>query len=125
MTSQYYINKINKLINNQDKILNNATVNEVMKRYPDRIPVIIKPIDNKQPEIDKHKYLVPKDIVLSQFLFIIKKRIRDLKPEEALFLFVNKTTIPKTTSTMSEIYSNYKSEDDFLYIEYSLENTFG
>lgn len=125
MSSEDYINKIKNLLNNKDKILTKNTVKDVMNRYPDRLPVIVKPVDKRQPEIDKHKYLVPKDITLAQFLFIIKKRIRDLKPEEALFLFVNGSIIPKSTSTMSELYDTYKTEDEFLYINYSLENTFG
>jgi GABA(A) receptor-associated protein len=125
MSSEDYIKKINHLITNKDRILTKTTVNEVMKRYPDRLPVIVQPIDKKQPEIDKHKYLVPKDLLLSQFIFIIKKRIRDLKPDEAIFLFVNGDTIPKATSTISELYSDYKNEDNFLIVKYSLENTFG
>lgn len=125
MSSQEYINKINNLLQNRDKILTKNTVKEVMKKYPDRLPIIVQPIDKKQPEIDKHKYLVPKDIVLSQFIFIIKKRIKELKPEEAIFLFVNDNIVPKSTATMSELYEQYKNEDEFLIIKYSLENTFG
>jgi GABA(A) receptor-associated protein len=125
MSSEEYISKISNLINNKDKILTKSTVKEVMKRYPDRIPVIVKPTDKKQPEIDKHKYLVPKDMLISQFIFIIKKRIRNLKPDEAIFLFINGSTLPKVTATIGESYDQYKTEDEFLYITYSLENTFG
>lgn len=125
MTSEFYINKINDLLNNKDKVLNKDTVKNVMKKYPDRIPVLVYPMDSKQPQIDKSKYLVPKDMLISQFIFIIKKRLTTVKPEEAIFLFVNKDTLPKSTDTMSELYQKYKNEDNFLLIQYSLENTFG
>ena len=75
------------------------------------------------PEIDKRKFLVPNDISVAQFMWIIRKRIQ-LPSEKAIFLFVNKT-IPQSSSTMGQIYNNYKDEDGFLYISYSGENTFG
>ena len=41
-------------------------------------------------EIDKRKYLVPSDITVAQFMWIIRKRIQ-LPSEKAIFLFVDKT----------------------------------
>ncbi|CAF3965804.1 unnamed protein product [Rotaria magnacalcarata] len=75
------------------------------------------------PEIDKRKFLVPSDITIAQFKWIILKRIQ-LAPEKAIFLFVNKT-IPTTSATLGEIYAEHKDEDSFLYMAYAGENTFG
>ena len=61
--------------------------------------------------------------LVAQFMWIIRKRIQ-LPSEKAIFLFVNKT-IPQSSSTMGQIYTNFKDEDGFLYIAYSGENTFG
>jgi GABA(A) receptor-associated protein len=47
-------------------------------KYPDRIPIVIKPNKNT-PELDKHKYLVPGDINIGEFVNIIRKRIKVLK----------------------------------------------
>ena len=41
------------------------------------------------PDIDKRKFLVPNDISVAQFMWIIRKRIQ-LPSEKALFLFVGK-----------------------------------
>jgi hypothetical protein len=62
---------------------------KIMKRDPDRIPVICEKNrhDVSCPEIDKHKYLVPYDITVGQFIYVIRKRIR-LPSSSALFLFV-------------------------------------
>jgi len=97
---------------------------KIRTKYPDRIPVVVERVPNSQiPEIDKRKFLVPNDISVAQFMWIIRKRIQ-LPSEKAIFLFVNKT-IPQSSSTMGQIYTSFKDEDGFLYIAYSGENTFG
>lgn len=53
-------------------------------------------------DLDKKKYLVPSDLTVGQFYFLIRKRIH-LRPEEALFFFVN-NQIPPTSATLSSIY---------------------
>ncbi|VEL15149.1 unnamed protein product [Protopolystoma xenopodis] len=70
--------------------------------------------------MDKNKYLVPSDLTVGQFYFLIRKRI-SLKPEEALFFFVD-NTIPPTSATMSALYEEHHDKDLFLYIAYSDEN---
>ncbi|XP_014795540.1 PREDICTED: gamma-aminobutyric acid receptor-associated protein-like 1 [Calidris pugnax] len=54
------------------------------------------------PDLDKRKYLVPSDLTVGQFYFLIRKRIH-LRPEDALFFFVN-NTIPPTSATMGQLY---------------------
>uniref|UniRef100_A0A8C9KWV8 Gamma-aminobutyric acid receptor-associated protein n=1 Tax=Serinus canaria TaxID=9135 RepID=A0A8C9KWV8_SERCA len=39
-------------------------------------------------DLDKKKYLVPSDLTVGQFYFLIRKRIH-LRAEDALFFFVN------------------------------------
>ena len=97
---------------------------KIMEKYPDRIPVICE----KDPQsdinnINKIKYLVPKDLTVGQFVYVIRKRIQ-LSPEKAIFIFVN-NTIPPIASLMSSVYTQHKDDDGFLYITYSGENTFG
>lgn len=76
------------------------------------------------PSIDKKKYLVPSDLTVGQFIYVIRKRIK-LTPEQALFLFVDDGILPPVAQLMSSIYDEYKDEDGFLYMTYSGENTFG
>lgn len=54
-------------------------------------------------ELDKKKYLVPSDLTVGQFYFLIRKRVH-LRPEDALFFFVN-NVIPPTSATMGSLYS--------------------
>ena len=80
-------------------------------------------IDSTLKDIDKQKYLVPKDLTFSQFIYIIRKRIH-LNEAEALFIFVNNKLIPSNKS-MNEVYNSDKCDDGFLYVNYTNENTFG
>jgi GABA(A) receptor-associated protein len=98
--------------------------NGLLKKYPDRVPVICEKTEGKyNPEIDKNKYLVPISITLGQFLVIVRQRI-EIKPEEAVFLFVNDCIVP-SNELIGNIYYQHKDPDNFLYISYSKENTFG
>lgn len=68
------------------------------------------------PTIDKKKYLVPSDLTVGQFCYVIRKRIK-LAPEKAIFIFVNEV-LPPTAALMSSIYEEHKDDDGFLYITY-------
>nr|XP_010908955.1 autophagy-related protein 8C isoform X3 [Elaeis guineensis] len=68
-------------------------------------------------------YLVPADLTVGQFVYVVRKRIK-LGAEKAIFIFV-KNTLPPTAVMMSAIYEENKDEDGFLYMTYSGENTFG
>ena len=100
--------------------------NNILNKYPDRIPCILEKSSfgsNELPEIDKQKFLVPGELTMSQFMFVIKKRI-NLKPEQAIFVFCN-GQILVNHSEMKNIYNKYKNTDNYLYLEYSGESTFG
>lgn len=88
------------------------------------MPVICEKVENLDiPEIDKRKYLVPVDLSIGQFVYVIRKRIK-LPSEKAIFIFVN-DILPPTAALISTIYEEHKDEDGFLYVLYSGENTFG
>ena len=97
---------------------------KIRTKYPDRIPIIVEKVHNSDiTEIDKKKYLVPADLTMGQFQYVIRKRIK-LDQTQALFIFIN-NTLPTTSTLISQIYEDKKDEDGFLYITYSSENTFG
>ena len=56
-------------------------------------------------DLDKKKYLVPSDLTVGQFYFLIRKRI-SLRPEDALFFFVN-NVIPPTSATMGNFFYRF------------------
>merc|ERR1711939_811893 len=101
-----------------------AEAERIRQKYADRIPVICEKVEKSDiATIDKKKYLVPADLTVGQFVYVIHKRIK-LSPEKAIFIFVDEV-LPPTAALMSSIYEEHKDEDGFLYISYSGENTFG
>merc|ERR1712045_942083 len=97
---------------------------KIRRKYPDRVPVIVeKSPKARVGDLDKKKYLVPSDLTVGQFYFLIRKRI-SLRPEDALFFFVN-NAIPPTSATMGSLYQEHHEEDFFLYIAYSDESVYG
>jgi len=93
-------------------------------RYPGRIPIICEKDSRSDiPSIDKQKYLVPDNLTVGQFIYVIRRRI-NLSPEKAIFVFVN-NVLPPTSALISTIYEKHKDADNFLYMNYSGENCFG
>lgn len=98
---------------------------KILTKYPDRIPIICeKNARSKEtPELDKHKYLVPYDLTVGQFMYVVRKRL-SLPSEKAIYFFIN-GSIPASSVLLNQLYQNQKDADGFLYIHYSLESTFG
>lgn len=103
-----------------------AESSRMRHKFPDKIPIIVeKDVHSKNvPNIDKNKYLVPDELIVGQFLHIIRKRIK-LSAEKGLFIFINGSILPPTASLISNIYAEYVDDDGFLYLTYSGDNVFG
>ena len=96
----------------------------IAEKHPDKCSIIVGRIEGSDiPEIDKHKFLVPKELIVSQFSHVIRKRIQ-IEPEKALFLFCDKI-LPVASGTIGDLYEKHRDHDGFLYITYASENTFG
>jgi GABA(A) receptor-associated protein len=96
----------------------------VLIKFPDRRPIICERTRKTDlPKIDKKKYLVPYELTIGQFIYVIRKRMQ-LKPEEAIFLFINNKTM-SSNSIIGNVYEYEKDVDGFLYIQYTKESTFG
>jgi len=102
----------------------NTEAIRILNKYPDRIPIILKKNeDSNISSIEKTKYLVPKDMIMSQFVFTIRKNL-SIKSHEALFFIIN-NKVPTASASIGEVYLIDKDPDGFMYITYSNENTFG
>ena len=98
---------------------------KIRKTYPNRIPVIIKLEENSNLKCTKFKFLAPNDIILSSFINELRtKHIKDLTAKQALFVTIN-NIMPPINSQFEELYDRYKNRDGFLYLNISVENTFG
>ena len=95
----------------------------IVIKYPERVPIICERFTTNVPEVDRKKYLCPRDLSLANFIYVIRKRMT-LNSEKALYLFVNNKMIP-CSKLLGTIYEQEKDEDGFLYINYGGESTFG
>ena len=100
----------------------------ILTRYPERIPIIVekhmKEKDGSQYTLDKKKYLTPGDLTVTQFQFVIRKRLA-LPPTDSIFFFAKNDTLLLPTSEMSQVYETKKDDDGFMYIRYAYHETFG
>ena len=98
---------------------------KILLKYPNRIPIICEKNYNSTnvPDIDKHKYLVSRDLTLGQFMHIIRQRM-NLSAEVGLYIFIS-GFIPTNSQFLSNLYVDFRDDDGFLYVIYDLENTFG
>lgn len=100
-----------------------TTSEYILNTYTNKIPIIIRTKDNSNFQLEKLKYIVPKDITIQQFHCILNKYIKNNK-KQSIVLFVN-NTLPINTESVGNLYNEHKDNDGFLYITLIKENTFG
>ena len=101
-----------------------AESKRIIEKYPSKIPIIVEKQKNSDvSDIDKQKYLVPNDLTMGQFVYVIRRRLK-LEQEKAIFIFVN-NILPPTSAFVQQVYEEHRDDDGFLYVTYSGENSFG
>lgn len=113
---------------NFEKLKKNISV--IRSKFPNRIPVIVTKAKNNNDDIPDPapgkkyaKYLVPNNLTVGQFIYIIRKRM-NLSSEKAIFIYVN-NKLPPTAMIMSQLYNRECGDLGYLLMTYSGENTFG
>ncbi len=96
----------------------------MLDKHPDRVPLIIeKQAGSKLPDIDRRKWLVPRDMTFGAWTTVLRRRI-SLSPTEGLFIFVG-NTVPTGSATLGELYEAHKEMTGLLLMTYATQNTFG
>ncbi|XP_077294073.1 microtubule-associated protein 1 light chain 3 gamma-like [Arctopsyche grandis] len=101
-------------------------VEAIRSKFPTKIPLIVERYykERSLPTLDKSKFLVPQEITMSQFLVIIRNRMK-LLPNQALYLLIANRSMLSMSHTMAQAYTDYASDDGFLYITYASQEMFG
>lgn len=89
--------------------------NELRCKYPDRIPLIIQKSDIP---LNKHKYLIPYDMYVSEFLRYVCKNT-DTDHNKSIILFIEEK-LPTPNSQFKKYLKNEIIKVSILY-----NNTFG
>lgn len=96
----------------------------VRDKYRDRIPVFVDRATSKDPPSKKSKYIIEGTTTFGALLAVIRKQII-VPAGSGLFVYtLNHQMIPVSNLVVT-VYNDFKSEDGFLYVLYTLENTFG
>ena len=95
----------------------------VLKAHPHHVPVLVEPVDDRAPAIDKKKFLVPRDFTAAQLAFAVRRRMR-MGATQALFLHCDGCLLTGET-VLGGLCDAHRNEDGFLYVHYALENAFG
>ncbi len=97
---------------------------KVMETHPNKVPVILEKAPTAEvPDVDRNKYLLPREFTVANFLDVIRKRT-NLGKEQAIFVYVN-GSVPASNAMFGSIYEQHKDADGFLYIVYTGESSFG
>lgn len=102
-------------------------------RYPDRVPVLCERCAGARsdlPDMERNKFAVPDSMLFGEFKYIVHKQItqssRGLPVDETIYLFVGESGVqPRTSAMMGDLYKLHGTEDSFLYVRYTAENTLG
>jgi hypothetical protein len=97
-------------------------------RYPNHIPIIVN-VDSKIISLDKKKFIVPKNINLSDFITIIEKKLKNLEENDTLIISVNNNgtirEINNKNILMYDCYEKYRNEElDLLILNITRYTTF-
>lgn len=106
---------------------NKIKIDNLLKKYPDRIPVITssKSIKDKC----ENKFVVPLNMTAAEFILMFRKKVT-LDSTESIFLFIkdtknNSDVIVQSSTTFESLYNLYKDSDNILNIIIEKEAVFG
>lgn len=102
-----------------------AESEKIIQKYDGRIPIIVERENTCKllPEINKNKFLVPSDLTVQQFHYVIRRRL-ELNASDAIYIFCE-GSILSSSASLESVYEKHRDPDGFLYVFYSGENTFG
>lgn len=109
-----------------------ADCNKIMERYPERVPVVCEraPRGGDVPQINSKKFLVPKQMSVSQLIVVVKNQLGaeghpSFNENAALYFTLRNRTTLQPNTKLEVAHNEHRSPDGFLYMHYSVETVFG
>jgi len=103
-----------------------AVADRLIRQNPNYVPLEIQKNHKSTLKcFDKKNILVPCSFPFYLVIEDIRKRIGNLEKSQALFCYINNSSVVKSDTTILELYNKFKSDDGFLHIEFSDVNAYG
>ena len=127
------INQLYDTYKSMDLERRRSEYNHVSKKYPDRVPILLRAeLDDTMFETDqtslmdvKIKYVVPSDLTFAHLMQTLRTRLPNLRKETGLFLCIN-GSLPVMTHMLSQgLQDKDRDDDGFFTVTLITENTFG
>jgi GABA(A) receptor-associated protein len=104
--------------------------NRMREQYPDKIPVIVEAHKEKNAlEMRGTRFLIGESESVHKLIFEARKKMDNIRPEEALFFFCKSAkggeVLAPSSSTMGQLYDKYKDDDGLLYFIVTREQVYG
>lgn len=98
----------------------------IMTKHGDSIPIIVERNTDMDPQLKgKNMFLIKNDCTLGQFIKQMRRHI-EVDPHDTLLVTMGGSSVyPVISSVMKDLYTEYKDEDGFLYINYGKSPMFG
>uniref|UniRef100_UPI00398ED00A microtubule-associated proteins 1A/1B light chain 3C-like n=1 Tax=Pristiophorus japonicus TaxID=55135 RepID=UPI00398ED00A len=98
----------------------------IRSKYPQKVPVIVEryPEERYLHSLDKTKFLVPQDVIISHFSTIIRNRLA-VSPTQVFYLVVKNRSVSNMCATIAQLDQEFRDSDGFLYISYASHEMFG
>ena len=95
----------------------------ILKKYPEKVPVIINECSEDLKDKLKRKMLIQKDMTVAQYMQSLRIKF-NINSEESILMFIN-GSLPTSSTLIGYLYEKNKDNDGFLYILILKENVFG
>ena len=86
---------------------------KILKKFTNKLPIVISEGDNSI-ELDKHKYLVPRDLTIAQLLYVVRQRSQTISSEKALYLSIKNTINSSSKAGGLTDFFHYQAKENAL-----------
>lgn len=95
-------------------------IQKMLLRHPGTVPVILH---SRSCVLRKHKFLIPNEVTLGEFTFLLRSYLTNVSERAAIFLFLGED-LPYQTCTMEALFRDHQ-KDHVLNMSVEMEDVFG
>lgn len=115
--------EISEIVFNEEQFTKQHS-DRIIEKYTNRYPILLWTLGSNII-IKKRKFIVPGNITIGQFLYVLRKQLIDFNSSEGLFLIVEGVDIMLPSNQIIEKVWKEYNVNGFIRLALTKENTFG